>query len=768
MSESRRRARGRIPWTRGLFGLAVVGPALALGGVHPVVVAAWTVVVGVLLARIAWRARGNLVRPWPAILLVVLAGWTLLTALPLPGFRALAAPELQAWVHDALLPAGPDAPSGLSVRPADTLLEVVRLLGLAGLVVGAAQLSWRLSAAAVAGCGLLVAGVGFVHTFAGATEIYGLYTPQHAMPGTRTALLGTFVNPNHQSGLLLLALFAAAALAMDQLHGARTARDAAKAEQRRDRGWAMLGAVALLLPALLLSLSRGAMVALLLLGPVALVVAIRKLPSDHGSQARRMRRGPLFLALGSLAGLVVAIGRHGAWTELATLFNDPSGAYDEKLAPAVEAIALLWHSPVFGTGRGTFIDLFALHAPGSDRLFTHLESAPIVALVEWGLLVGGGVLLAGLVWWVQALRRGGPSRERKARTLLLLGVAALGLQTIGDFSLDFLGVAAPLAALVGGLTPHGRGRISRRRMLRAAPVSAVVGALVVWFVAPHTWTRNAATNAQVRTGQRDLSDALRWRPLDGSLHAVAARSAFERDDLDAARAHATFSTRTRAGSVDAWMMLSAVHDRLAQADARDEALSQALDRVRPPVPPALVDYLLRHYPKPEALEAVTPSRGRAFTAITRALRDAGALDHADAMARARARTHPDDPEPLLVRSQLAADRANPVLALHFARLAQATAPELGATHQTVVATLAQLEGAEAALAELDRVPFDTLPKPDRQRLAEVRVRLLLQRGDPASARQARALAEDLLLHSDDEPTRQRRRALAREAAEASP
>lgn len=764
VSEDRRPSSGRLPWTRGLFGLAVAGPALALGGVHPEVVAGWTVVVGALIWRIGKRSRTDLVRPWPATALVFLAAWTALAALPIPGLRGWFAPELQAWVTDVLPEGGP---GGVSVRPADTLSESIRLVGLAGVAFAAAQLSWRLSAVAVAASGLMVAGIGYVHAFVGTTKIFGVYTPRDALPQMRTALLGTFVNPNHQSGLLLLALFATAALALDQLYGARTARDAGKAEQRRDRGLAMLGGIALLLPALLLSLSRGALVALALFGPLALGLALYKIPASRGSQSKQVRRGPMALAVVALGGLVVAIGRHGAWSELVSLFDDPTAAYDEKLAPAVDATSLVWKSPLLGTGRGTFVDVFALHQPGSDRVFTHLESAPITAVVEWGLVVGGAVVLGGLWWWARALRHSGPTRERKARTLLLLGIAALGLQSVVDFSLEFIGVAAPLVALVGALTPRGSGRVGRSTLIRLAPTLALAGAAGLFALSPHGWAKGPRTNAAVASGGLDLGRALAWRPLDGSLHAVAARLALASDDTDTAAIHAEFATRTRAGSVDAWLMLSEVHARRGDLVARDAAFAAGLDRVRAPAPEPLIAYLIERRPQPQSAAAITPSRRMAFSAVIRGLRDAGATAHADAMAQRRSETHPSDPIPLLVRSQLAAERRNAALSLHFALLARATAPNSGDAHLAVVRATVQRHGVDRGLEALDAIPTAQLVARDRDAVDELRVRLLLQRGDADSIEDARELAENLLLHSPDESSRARRRALVQDAADAA-
>lgn len=764
-ADRRHASPGGIPWTRCLFGLTVLGPPLAIGGVHPTTLAVWLLVVGVLLWRLARRSRSHLARPWPAVVLGLLAIWTLLAALPIPGLRQLLAPELQAWVDAAALPGAPTT-LGLSVTPADTAMEALRLVGLAGMLVAGAQLSWRVSAAAVAAAGLAVSGLGFVHALLGASSVYGLYAPVHETFLPRTALLGSFINPNHQAGLLLLAVFAAGALAVDQLHGARTARDAARVTQRRERGFAMIGALLLLIPALLLSLSRGALLVFAALGPIGLVLGVLRPPASHGTKPHTQRRGPILVGALALAVLVVLVGRHGPWAELLALFDDPGHAFDQKLGPAGDGWGLIRRSPVLGSGRGTFIDLIPLQAPGDDLIYTHLESTPVTALVEWGPLVGGLALLGTVVWCIGALRHPARGRERRARALLLLGVAAVLLQSGVDFSLEFIGVAAPMAALVGSLTPHGPGRLSRGLIMRLVPGLALVSAMAVFGLAPHTWTQRIATNVAVADGTRDVAEALRWRPLDGSLHAVAARLALTRGDIEAAEAHAQTATRTQPGSIDAWLMLAAVCERNGNEAARDKAVSQALDRVRAPAPAALVGYLRSRYPRAAKVEAVTPTRSRAFQAIVRGLREAGALEHADAMARARARTHPEDPVPMLVRSRVALERGQAVLALHFARLARASAPRSADAQLAVARATARHDGVQAALDVLAAASDLPLNPREQQRVDELRVRLLIQDGTSDALDTAHALAQALLLHSVDADERTRRRALVGDVTQA--
>ena len=93
-------ADARTPWTRVLLGVAVIGPALCIGGAPPVVVPAFCLVVAALWLRLCSRSAQPLPVPWIAglgglVAVVIVVQWA-----PIPGARQALAPDLAARVED--------------------------------------------------------------------------------------------------------------------------------------------------------------------------------------------------------------------------------------------------------------------------------------------------------------------------------------------------------------------------------------------------------------------------------------------------------------------------------------------------------------------------------------------------------------------------------------------------------------------------------------------------------------------------------------------
>jgi len=771
-----RHAAPRTPWSRILLGIAVVGPPLAFGGVHPTTVVAFLVVVLALWVRLCLRTRAELQIPIFVGLGLGAALWTFVQWLPMPGVREWAAPGVQAIVDEALVGLDVQARPGITPVPADTGLEAARLLGLTVLFAAAAQLSWRVTAAFVTAAGTVVALVGFAHEALGMDAIYGVYTARDIDRSGIPALLGTFVNPNHQSGLLLLGVFSGAALAADQhAHGLVTA-DPGRVDRYGDRFLAAMAGVTIQIPALVLSLSRGALLAFLLVAPVAAWLALRRQGSGRRARRRRAERlspARLIIAGGAL-GLFLLVAQHGAWRELATLssIGESLGESRTKFAAVVDGMSLVGLAPVLGIGRGAFVDLYpSVQRAPSHVLSTHLECAPAAMIIEWGPWVGTALLVGFAAWWVLAMLRGGPRSDRNARRVALLGLFAVALQNFADFSFEFLGVAAPAIALAGSLTP---GPVRPWRPRRAVIVVGI--ALLVAIAIAATSVRDSAgrreqVNAEVVAGQRPLEDVLAVRPLDGRLHGLLARRDANAKRWEDARARALAAARLRPGSVDAWFLLAAAEEIVGDPQTADEATGRGLALVHEPPTPALIDWLLRRYPDAESFAAIGPDRDPAWKLLVEALAER-APAHADALAAARARAHPDDPEPLRVRHALAVQARNPPLALHHARMLRQLAPTQAASHLAVARALRSFSPPRAIEArdalDLGIAQQGFVDLAERGLLEQELVDVLLSIGDEPSLTRARNLLPELLGRPASRNDRRFREELAQKVKAAVP
>jgi O-Antigen ligase len=767
----RRQREWRRSWSQALLLLAAGSPALMLGGVPPTAMLVFLVVMLVLWQRLCTRSESPLLVPRVALLGL---GATLLTCVqwaPLPGIQGALAPELHASVQAALAGTGVEARPGLSPSPGDTGLECARLVGLTLLFVAAAQLSWRTAATAAALAGSAVALLGFAHEALGLQAIYGVYAARDVELAALPSMLSTFVNPNHQSGLLLLGIFAAGGLAADQHRQGLDTRDPSKVDRYGDRFLAAMAALTVQVPALVLSLSRGAIVALLIVGPVTTWLGLRRQRSERQSQRRRSRHmSPLrMVVVVGLVGLFLLVAQHGAWRELGTLLDlaDPDADLDTKLRVARESLALVELSPWLGIGRGAFIDVFPpLDSLPSHVLHTHLESAPLAMVVEWGPLFGGAMVLGTTAWWVHAMIAHRKRHDGAARQIVLLGLMAAALQNAADFGFEFLGVAAPAVAMAGALSPKPAWRWvpGRARWIGSA---GLVGALALAGLSrPHAFTQRPGVDAEIHAGKIDPATVAPWRPLDGRLQGLWARWAGMRGDWDTARARAEVAITRRPGNVDAWLILAAAQRELGAPQALvDRSMATGLALLHDPPDAALVEHLLQRYPEPDALAALCPHAAAPWRLLVDALLPV-APRHAEALAAAHQRHAPDDPAPLYVRYELAMQAGNASLALHHARLLRALVPEQAAAHLAVAASLRAFDPPR--LVEVEQALQHALreaPLPnDRARgdVEEELLRALIDLGDEASLARARVLAPALLLRPAERETRRRRELLARQ------
>ncbi len=756
---------GQPPWARMTLALAVCAPALWLGGVPVIVVPMFLGVVLLLWLRLCSRSPGPIRVPYGSLIGLAAATMTLLQWVPLPrGLREWLAPELVAMSAAALDGSGVTPWAGISPVPGDSAVEAARLLGLTALYIAAAQLSWRVSAALVAGLGSAVALLGLVQAGLGVRLIYGFYLPSDVDPAQTPALLTCFVNPNHQAGLLLLGIFSAAALAVYfRLQAAETS-DPNRLARASERGMMALAGVALQGVAVLLSLSRGAMAALLLVAPIALLIAWSR-------DAKQKRKGlwlRRLLLLLTFAGLGAVLARQsGAWAELSTLGRTAEAGFQTKFRVAQDAVALIDRSPVLGVGRGAFRDLFpAIDSLPEGVVHTHLESAPVAMLVEWGPVAGSAIGLGMLWWWIAAMYSSG-GRHGRPRRIALCGVLALAIHSLGDFSLEFLGVAAPMCALAGSL--------SERRMIvqwsaRAAARTggvALLGALAlsVWAL-PHSWQRRERGELEASTQQ--VADVeLRARPLDGGLHTRLAFQAARAEDWSEARARALVATRLHPNDADPWWLLASAEYGLGHNEASAEALARTLAVVRKPLPREVVTTLLRRYPSADELAARMPEALGPWSLVMESIIPV-APSYAAILAATRTQVDRQEPEVLRLQVRIALETQNPALARYHASLLRQLAPDEASSHLLLVRALRAFSVPREREIQAAIELALTRPLGDAAEvglLEEELVGSLLREGSPAARLRARELLPRLLGRPGDRAALQRRNTL-REAVQA--
>jgi hypothetical protein len=637
-SASRTQAAGQLPWSRGLLLLAVVGPPLWLGGVKPWTVPAFVLVVCGLLLRRCMRSDAPVRMPAFWWLGLLAAGVTFLQWVPLPSalLRVLA-PELSRTVAELIDGTGVDTWSRLSVHPGQTGLEVARLLGLTGLFVVAAQLSWRLVAAYVSLAGTLVAVIGLVQKLVGVEAIYGIYMPRQGLGQMlHPPLVTSFVNSNHQSGLLLIGMFAAGAMAVELHARARETRGRRPSERLADRAYLAGGAVVIQGTALVLSMSRAALVSLVIVAPIALIL-IARAPRPIGSEPEHEQRRRLAFAVLLLGMLGLALTQ-GAWDQLASL-RDIS-VFQEKFRVAREGLALIPMSPVLGIGRGAFVDLFPLvDRHPSPLQFTHLESTPLAWLVEWGPVPGAVLVLGVGLWWLRSFW----ANRDVGRRLALCGLLALAIQSCADFSLDFLGVTAAAVALAGALG-YGAARgqsFSTKRVMAVSVVASILALAIAVPSIPSSWSQRRARDRAVLDGTLALEGALHHTPLDAFLHLALARQLADAGDWAAARSRAEVAIRLRPSSLDAHLLAATAAAHLGAPLDSIEHVRRGLEGLREPVPDVLIQWLIASVQSPRRARArlgprLDCARARAGSDLAHTRARVRECSHAHAPERARA------------------------------------------------------------------------------------------------------------------------------------
>jgi tetratricopeptide (TPR) repeat protein/O-antigen ligase len=256
----------------------------------------------------------------------------------------------------------------------------------------------------------------FIVALAGAAGIYGLleYLSGNngvlgVKPGGGNRVRGTFIGPDHFATFLAMALFAGLGMLMGlgrHRRRRRSRRELSPAEEREGRERhellaprsdptqerlfqhvLLLFVVGLVGTALIFTMSRGALLSVLLAGGVMAGIL-----GVHESLGRRR-----LLAVAAL----LAVGGFALWIGLGPVldrFGDVSVGWSERLTLYRQAVTMVRDFPILGTGFGTFGSVFPRYqAPpfGLDVRFSHAHNDLLQLAIEGGI-VSLGLLALGL------------------------------------------------------------------------------------------------------------------------------------------------------------------------------------------------------------------------------------------------------------------------------------------------------------------------------------------------------------------------------------
>ncbi len=426
-----------------LAALAIAVAPLAMGGVHTVT---RVVVAGLALTAFLWTAervradRGRLELGLPGAALFVIVAWSVLQWLPLPfGLVSLIAPTSAAAAEATALALGSPAPSWVSLsldppRTAGATLTLASLLSIYLVVLNATRgsipgrlLRWTTTVAAIVLC------IGIAQTALGFERIYGLYEASIDLDDVQL-IKTTFVNPNHAAALFLLTACVSFGLWLDS------------SPVDRRRNW-YLGVTLLLCLGVVGSLSRANTVLL----AAALLAIVGLVQLRHAGRTAPRRAVRVVASLVCLAAIaVLLVDPHRWWAELRTIL-DPAKLLEQEGPVACWRVG--WQvvdaQPWVGAGHGAFASMASARMVDWDLGFAdYAHNAVIQAVADWGwpvAVLAGGLLIGGLAGFIRL----------GVRQLDLLGVAvglvAVMIQNMVDFSLLMPGVAIPAAAAAGYL-----------------------------------------------------------------------------------------------------------------------------------------------------------------------------------------------------------------------------------------------------------------------------------------------------------------------------
>ncbi len=432
--------------------LVIVGMAwgaLAFGAVYEwaywplATVAATTAGLGLFMpARIGWR---DLRLSALAVSLSLLLSAILLQLIPL-NLEAvrLISPDAPSIVAAREFPGQwGDGIHPLSIDPSQTLRGLLVLAAMCALVIGASRLfsitGTLVITRAITALGVVMALAGIIQRPLFNGQIYGFWSP---LEGGNP--FGPFVNRNHFAGWMLMALPVTIALLCGEIsrHRERPGwrdRWLWLASPAASRLWLLTGSAALMTLSLVLTTSRSGIAA----GTLA-VIGTALASRRYGG-----RRRAVALALVTSL-LLLVVGWAGAGT-IADRFGTGQEDVVSRSRVWADAVGVFQQYPLAGTGFNTYDVAMVFYQRFDKPLrYSRAHNDYLQLAAEGGLLLIVPAAICAVMLARGVRRRFVMERRRSAywaRRGAVVGILAVALQDVADFSLQMPGNAFLFAVL---------------------------------------------------------------------------------------------------------------------------------------------------------------------------------------------------------------------------------------------------------------------------------------------------------------------------------
>jgi O-antigen ligase/Tfp pilus assembly protein PilF len=509
------------------------------------------------------RRSQSFYRPPGLVPLLLIAGYLLLQAAPLPGAVVrLLSPEAYRIYHET---AGVFEGTGwmpLSVHPRATLFEFARFLSYLVFYLVAVQLFTshtllkRTMTVIAVFAGILsllviIQFVGRQFDFGSAQEkIFWLRTSVHA-----EMAIGPYVNRNHYAGLMEMIFPLAVSLFL--AYRPRSRATAWKSRLRdflvhpRINHHSLYGITALLIgTSVFVSLSRGGIMSL------TLSMAVLALWLSRKEKHRKAGR----LAIVLFVGILILTGSNG-WDRIFERFGEIRNQAGELNTGRThywrDGGTIIGHFPLTGSGTGTWVDIYPRFRtfPGGSRL-EHAHNDYIEFLATGGIILVGLMGLALFRIARASYRNFGRRHERQAVYLFvasLTAVLSILLHSVVDFNLQVganglylffilaVMVSAAHTRFFKGPEPTYLPEMAVKPwLLRSAALMFFAGMLIVHGGALLANYHYSDYQGSTLTSDLSAQETLLWRqaaenaaffdPLKAAYHHVAAQTAALLDD----------------------------------------------------------------------------------------------------------------------------------------------------------------------------------------------------------------------------------------------